>query len=141
MTTVFHDFFFFKQKTAYEMRISDWSSDVCSSDLLLQAEGDVLLDVHVREERIGLEHHVDRPLVGRHARHVPAFQQDLAPAGDFEAGQHAQQGGLAAPGGPEQGDEHALVDVEGDVVDRDEVAELLRYGDDLHVRSPIGNAS
>src|SRR3546814_7376213 len=30
---VFHCFFFFKQKTAYEMRISDWSSDVCSSDL------------------------------------------------------------------------------------------------------------
>src|SRR3546814_9313056 len=32
-------FFFFKQKTAYEMRISDWSSDVCSSDLLLRANG------------------------------------------------------------------------------------------------------
>src|SRR3546814_3729935 len=30
---VFLFFFFFKQKTAYEMRISDWSSDVCSSDL------------------------------------------------------------------------------------------------------------
>src|SRR3546814_29863 len=30
-------FFFFKQKTAYEMRISDWSSDVCSSDLLRAA--------------------------------------------------------------------------------------------------------
>src|SRR3546814_10124123 len=29
-----HECFFFKQKTAYEMRISDWSSDVCSSDLL-----------------------------------------------------------------------------------------------------------
>src|SRR3546814_5599567 len=29
-------FFFFKQKTAYEMRISDWSSDVCSSDLTSQ---------------------------------------------------------------------------------------------------------
>src|SRR3546814_10105252 len=28
-------FFFFKQKTAYEMRISDWSSDVCSSDLFV----------------------------------------------------------------------------------------------------------
>src|SRR3546814_4275340 len=28
-------FFFFKQKTAYELRISDWSSDVCSSDLKL----------------------------------------------------------------------------------------------------------
>src|SRR3546814_4643830 len=32
-------FFFFKQKTAYEMRISDWSSDVCSSDLLADARG------------------------------------------------------------------------------------------------------
>src|SRR3546814_6183994 len=30
-------FFFFKQKTAYEMRISDWSSDVCSSDLDISA--------------------------------------------------------------------------------------------------------
>src|SRR3546814_3150393 len=30
-------FFFFKQKTAYEMRISDWSSDVCSSDLIAAA--------------------------------------------------------------------------------------------------------
>src|SRR3546814_11243776 len=30
---IFIIFFFFKQKTAYEMRISDWSSDVCSSDL------------------------------------------------------------------------------------------------------------
>src|SRR3546814_8762591 len=28
--------FFFKQKTAYEMRISDWSSDVCSSDLIFE---------------------------------------------------------------------------------------------------------
>src|SRR3546814_5839709 len=38
-TTVLCDllcFFFFKQKTAYEMRISDWSSDVCSSDLFRQ---------------------------------------------------------------------------------------------------------
>src|SRR3546814_7969282 len=35
--TLVHDnIYFFKQKTAYEMRISDWSSDVCSSDLLPQ---------------------------------------------------------------------------------------------------------
>src|SRR3546814_14435106 len=34
-------FFFFKQKTAYEMRISDWSSDVCSSDLPDGLEHDV----------------------------------------------------------------------------------------------------
>src|SRR3546814_5038410 len=31
-------FFFFKQKTAYEMRISDWSSDVCSSDLSMNID-------------------------------------------------------------------------------------------------------
>src|SRR3546814_8905029 len=38
-------FFFFKQKTAYEMRISDWSSDVCSSDLLHHV---VARSVHLR---------------------------------------------------------------------------------------------
>src|SRR3546814_3821836 len=40
-------FFFFKQKTAYEMRISDWSSDVCSSDLmrLLACPNGEILDV------------------------------------------------------------------------------------------------
>src|SRR3546814_1131634 len=45
-------FFFFKQKTAYEMRISDWSSDVCSSDLLLRVFGDVGIQiVHEHPER------------------------------------------------------------------------------------------
>src|SRR3546814_9433222 len=36
---MYHLFFFFKQKTAYEMRISDWSSDVCSSDLAALRRG------------------------------------------------------------------------------------------------------
>src|SRR3546814_7152120 len=36
-SSIFLCFFFFKQKTAYEMRMSDWSSDVCSSDLHLLA--------------------------------------------------------------------------------------------------------
>src|SRR3546814_2433574 len=35
--------FFFKQKTAYEMRISDWSSDVCSSDLSCAAAGTAII--------------------------------------------------------------------------------------------------
>src|SRR3546814_18188938 len=38
-------FFFFKQKTAYEMRISDWSSDVCSSDLTAPRDFDDLVAV------------------------------------------------------------------------------------------------
>src|SRR3546814_4048791 len=43
MILAFWYVFFFKQKTAYEMRISDWSSDVCSSDLSLDPQtGEVL---------------------------------------------------------------------------------------------------
>src|SRR3546814_17594147 len=38
-------FLFFKQKTAYEMRISDWSSDVCSSDLSVLGNGDDRLEI------------------------------------------------------------------------------------------------
>src|SRR3546814_2906932 len=40
MSFVAWSFFFFKQKTAYEVRISDWSSDVCSSDLIVLRHGD-----------------------------------------------------------------------------------------------------
>src|SRR3546814_3093153 len=43
-------FFFFKQKTAYEMRISDWSSDVCSSDLPVGI-GDEQVDTDRRPAR------------------------------------------------------------------------------------------
>src|SRR3546814_10060665 len=56
-------FFFFKQKTAYEMRISDWSSDVCSSDLPLDSEAGQCRDArgileYARQISIaaGLEH-------------------------------------------------------------------------------------
>src|SRR3546814_10197287 len=56
-------FFFFKQKTAYEMRISDWSSDVCSSDLGQTEQG-------ARPGRAGVEFTlaVPGPAVGHHAR-------------------------------------------------------------------------
>src|SRR3546814_6536580 len=42
-------FFFFKQKTAYEMRISDWSSDVCSSDL---ARGVAVVDPAISDDAL-----------------------------------------------------------------------------------------
>src|SRR3546814_415226 len=42
-------FFFFKQKTAYEMRISDWSSDVCSSDLAI-SEAEAARILNSKEE-------------------------------------------------------------------------------------------
>src|SRR3546814_11470159 len=63
-------FFFFKQKTAYEMRISDWSSDVCSSDL-----GDVAVGTDEWKGR------VRRPAVQEH-RHD---RQRLAGAPEHDA--------------------------------------------------------
>src|SRR3546814_10884025 len=46
--------FFFKQKTAYEMRISDWSSDVCSSDLIgIPADLSSLAGIKMLVEAIG----------------------------------------------------------------------------------------
>src|SRR3546814_9033939 len=51
-------FFFFKQKTAYEMRISDWSSDVCSSDLSPQQQ---VLERHTMQGRREVEAGLLRP--------------------------------------------------------------------------------
>src|SRR3546814_17782354 len=46
-------FFFFKQKTAYEMRISDWSSDVCSSDLSIKGDDTLYIgEEEVRETEL-----------------------------------------------------------------------------------------
>src|SRR3546814_10494796 len=46
-------FFFFKQKTAYEMRISDWSSDVCSSDLGIHTSGQRKIENRLDAQRSG----------------------------------------------------------------------------------------
>src|SRR3546814_8758692 len=63
-------FFFFKQKRAYEMRISDWSSDVCSSDLLLNACAPGAIASALRAPRTrpvaASNHRVERPL-GSHS--------------------------------------------------------------------------
>src|SRR3546814_9503947 len=56
-------FFFFKQKTAYEMRISDWSSDVCSSDLTVVFE---TMSRAIDSDETGISfgsQHVARPLL------------------------------------------------------------------------------
>src|SRR3546814_3981835 len=58
-------FFFFKQKTAYEMRISDWSSDVCSSDLLRRLERLLGQRAQARQQQDGHERRVD-PDVDQH---------------------------------------------------------------------------
>src|SRR3546814_2960152 len=50
-------FFVFKQKTAYEMRISDWSSDVCSSDLLRRFDSGATGQAFVGARGIGGRYH------------------------------------------------------------------------------------
>src|SRR3546814_5526362 len=67
---VFGVFFFFKQKTAYEMRISDWSSDVCSSDLHF-ASHHVHPFLDAEHGRLGG--------IGRDADHQPVDQVRAAP--------------------------------------------------------------
>src|SRR3546814_8980793 len=76
-------FFFFKQKTAYEMRISDWSSDVCSSDL------DTTEDAKARR----LQNHLFLDLPGVAADHdlrrttaAERIRADLADLVPFGAG-------------------------------------------------------
>src|SRR3546814_8839559 len=60
-------FFFFKQNTAYELRISDWSSDVCSSDLADTGISEIMINRHD-------EIYVERN--GRLWRHDAAFSSE-----------------------------------------------------------------
>src|SRR3546814_17332141 len=71
--------FLFKQKTAYEMRISDWSSDVCSSDL----RGDLLSLSLARLQRIAPD--LRRVALSANVADVDSYRAWLAPDGDIKA--------------------------------------------------------
>src|SRR3546814_4419435 len=89
--------FFFKQKTAYEMRISDWSSDVCSSDLFEQADQRTQRAIFV-----GARRHVERRR--HHEQFADAFVVFGCPVID-EAGL-----GAAMPGVETQLDADLVLD-------------------------------
>jgi hypothetical protein len=90
-----------------------------------EAESDVARDIHVREQRIALEHHVDGALMGRRRGHVLAGDEDAAFVRRFEAGDEAQQARLAATGWPQQREKFAALDVERQPVDGPQSAETL----------------
>src|SRR3546814_13259562 len=78
-------FFFFKQKTAYEMRISDWSSDVCSSDLPRRRPRPAV-DVRARPRRRTArpalrDHDRRRPLLAHPPAVPPRKRSDAAVSG------------------------------------------------------------
>ena len=92
---------------------------------VLEAEAQVLLDAHMRVERVGLEHH--RHAARRRQQVVAALavDVDLAGADLLEAGDHPQQRGLAAAGRADEDGEGAVVDREVDAVDHFERLEAL----------------
>src|SRR3546814_14204544 len=100
-------FFFFKQKTEYEMRISDWSSDVCSSDLGCIARGDILAGRKARRsidgDAVVIPQHIEAAklqMPGKADRLViDAFHQ-AAVAGDHPGvviDEIAAEGGIQIP--------------------------------------------
>jgi hypothetical protein len=116
--------------------LGDPPPDLVLVDLLAaQAEGDVLEDVHVGEERVLLEDHVDVAPERRDADHVTAVEEDLAGGRLLEAGDHPQGGRLAAARGAQQREELALGDPQVDALDRPDVVaaggELLLDPDQL----------
>ncbi len=68
----------------------------------LEPKADIVGRAHMRKQRVGLEHHAGRALVGRQPGHVLLVEQHAAARRRQEARDHAQGRGLAAAGGPEQ---------------------------------------
>jgi hypothetical protein len=101
---------------------------------LHQAEGHVVEHAQVREHRVVLEHHADRALVRAQVADRLAFEQDLAGVLRVEARDGAQQRGLAAAAGAEQGEERAALDVEAEVLQGNVRAIGLADVADLYVR-------
>ena len=104
-----------------------------------QAEGDVLEDVEVREERVALEDRVDRALVRAQLRDVLVADEDRARGRVLEARDHAQRRRLAAARGPEQGEERAGRDGQVEVVDRRHGREALGQADQVQVLDLTGH--
>ena len=89
---------------------------------ILQREADVLVDRHVRIERVALEHHRDVAVSGIDLVDDLAVDADLARGRLLEAGDHAHGRRLAAARRAEEHHELLVADIEVDVVDADEVA-------------------
>ena len=83
-----------------------------------EREADVLLERHVRVERVVLEDHRDVALARRGEGHVGAVDEHAAGVGDLEAGDDAQRRRLAGAGRAEEGEELAGRDAEVDALQR-----------------------
>src|SRR3546814_17381532 len=120
------------------MRISDWSSDVCSSDLPDlhpvgpgspiphgKPEGHIFSHGHVLEKRIMLKNEADVPIGDLEIRHVFAIEGHLAGIRKFKSGNDAEQGRFTCPRWPAARQEFSLVDVQIDFFHRGNSATTL----------------
>ena len=82
----------------------------------LKRKGQVLVDRHMREERIVLEYHADAALMRRHAVDGLAVQEDLAVGGGLEAREHQKGRRLAGTRRAQHGDEFALGDIQIEIL-------------------------
>src|SRR3546814_16820403 len=90
-------FFFFKQKTAYEMRISDWSSDVCSSDLHGHHQ-----ELRRRSTRMKIAHRGDGPVMKTVPPAKGAFSREAGVDDREERPRPAARDAAGRRGEPEQ---------------------------------------
>ena len=91
----------------------------------LQAEGHVVVHGHVRVQRVALEDHGDVAVLGGDVVDDPVADGERALGDLLEAGDHAQRGGLAAARRADQDHELPVLDLEVQVVDRDDLTEAL----------------
>src|SRR3954454_6296878 len=120
--------------------LADALADLVLAELApLEAEGDVALDVQVREERVALEDRVDVAPERRMVGDVDAAQEHPPPCRVLEAADHPQRGGLAASRWPEHGEEAPALDLEAQVVDCQRFGEALRdaFEADVAVRGVL----
>ena len=108
--------------------LGDADRDLASRQAgLNEAEGNILFDTHMREQRIGLEHHIYRPQMRRHFGHVGAADQDAPLLRQLESGDEAHQSRLAAAGRAEQSEKLPRRYVERQAFDRRDHTEALGH--------------
>src|SRR6516165_733288 len=100
--------------------------------LLLEAEGNIVRDIHMRKQRIGLKHHIDRAPMRRHAGHVVAIDENAALVRRLEPGDETQEARLAATGRSKQREKLALRYFERKPIESEDGAVALRDPLDLY---------
>ena len=126
-------------------QLADASRDLVLGPLAdLEAEGHVAVHAHVLERGVVLEHETHVAALRREPGGIGAGDLDHPRVGLLEPGDDAQQGRLAAAARAEQSGQRPRRNIDGHVLERDEVAETLRHvarGDGHQASSSLGRST